>query len=103
MRQSIRLSNMFRPAFVGRPQASGTSSAGALRAPAEPVVWLRSLSLGVAGVTAVLGPGPRDLPRQRASNARRAHFPGADGGGCPGRRNAVWHRRSGVGHQGGGN
>lgn len=55
MRQSIRLSNMFRPAFVGRPQASGSRSSAALHTPAVAVVWVRSLSLGAAGVAAVLG------------------------------------------------
>src|SRR4051812_10468962 len=46
---------MFRPAFVGRPEANGSRGAEALRAPAVPVAWLRSLSLGAAGVAAVLG------------------------------------------------
>jgi vancomycin resistance protein YoaR len=55
VRQSIRLSNMFRPAFVGRPQVSGSRSAGALRTPAVPLAWLRTLSLAAAGVAAVLG------------------------------------------------
>ena len=55
MRQPIRLSNMFRPAFVGRPEANGSRSTGALSAPAVPMAWLRSLSLGAAGVAAILG------------------------------------------------
>src|SRR3954447_25650831 len=47
---------MFRPAFVGRPQASGPRSSAALHTPAVAAVWLRSLSLGAAGGAAVFGP-----------------------------------------------
>src|SRR3954462_15646239 len=46
---------MFRPAYVGRLQASGSKPFVAVHAATVSMAWLRSLSVGAAGVTAILG------------------------------------------------
>jgi vancomycin resistance protein YoaR len=47
--------HMFRPAFVGRAQGSGSGRSTAVRLPAVSAAALRSLWLGAAGLAAILG------------------------------------------------
>jgi vancomycin resistance protein YoaR len=55
LRQPVRVSNLFRPVFAGRPQPSTLPAPSVMRVPAVRGASLRAALLGGAGIAALLG------------------------------------------------